>query len=46
MTMTPSPAAIEQLTFGVTPTSDGGTVTLGWDDREYAAPFVVKRSNR
>jgi hypothetical protein len=46
MTMTPSPAAIEQLTFGVMPTSEGGTVTLEWDDREYAAPFVVKRSNR
>ena len=44
MTMTPASATIEQLTFGVTPSADGGTLTLAWDDREYGAPFVVKRS--
>ena len=44
MTMTPASATIEQLTFGVTPSADGGTLTLAWDDREYGAAFVVKRS--
>jgi hypothetical protein len=46
MTMTPEPSTIEQLTFGVTPSPTGGTLTLAWDDRVYSAAFVVKRSDR
>ena len=44
MTRTPTPSTVEQLTFGVTPSETGGTLTLAWDDREYSAAFVVKRS--
>lgn len=36
-----SPA--EQLTFAIEPREGGGTLKLIWDDREYAAPFVVAR---
>lgn len=46
MTMTPVTTMVEQLTFGVTPSSDGGTLTLAWDDREYSAPFVVRTTDR
>jgi hypothetical protein len=46
MTMSPAPSTIEQLTFGVTPSTEGGTLMLGWDDRVYSAAFIVKRSDR
>ena len=46
MTMKPAASTIEQLTFGVTASPTGGTITLAWDDREYAAAFVVKSSSR
>jgi hypothetical protein len=35
-----SPA--EQVTFAIEPRGDGGVLKLAWDDREYAAAFLVK----
>ena len=40
-TMTKRPEPVEQMTFEVSPRSDGGTLRLVWDDREYAAAFVI-----
>jgi pimeloyl-ACP methyl ester carboxylesterase len=43
MKQTPTAASVEQLTFAVEPSEGGGVLKMIWDDREYAAPFVVSR---
>ena len=42
LTMKHLDASVEQMTFSVTAEGSGGRLTLSWDDREYAAAFVVK----
>ncbi len=43
MKQTPTATPVEQLTFAVEPSEGGGVLKMTWDDREYAAPFVVAR---
>jgi len=35
--------AVEQFVIGVAPRGPGGVITLSWDDRQYSAPFTVKK---
>jgi hypothetical protein len=43
MTLTKIEPPVERLTYGVASRPPGGALTLSWDNREYAAAFVVKR---
>ena len=43
MTMAQTAEPVERLTFAIEPHQDGGALKLIWDDREYLAPFVVRR---
>ncbi len=46
MTMTKIEQPVERMTLGIASRPTGGALTLGWDDREYSAAFVVEDDPR
>lgn len=43
LTATSLSSPVEQFTFAIDPTADGGTIRMMWLDKQLAVPFSVKR---
>ena len=43
LTVAPLTSPVEQFTFAIDPTPDGGTIRMLWGDRQLSVPFTVKR---
>ncbi|AHG89054.1 Protein of unknown function DUF2911 [Gemmatirosa kalamazoonensis] len=43
LTAAPLASPVEQFTFAIDPTPDGGTIRMLWGDKQLSVPFVVKK---
>jgi hypothetical protein len=43
LTVTPLSTPVEQFTFAIDPTPNGGTIRMSWGDRALSVPFTVRQ---